>query len=54
MTVNDLLWLALAAAALAGVCGGLWVDWKLNWGRKRQPPGFDVIPPDPTDRANEP
>ena len=48
-TFQSWVCLALAAAALAAVCGGLWVDWKLNWGKKKEQRGFDVMPPPPPD-----
>ena len=43
-SVTTVLGYFCAACVAAAVCGGLWVDWKLNWGRKRETRGFDVIP----------
>jgi len=49
MSFNQRFWSAVAAVTLAAVCGGLWVDWKLNWGRKKAPRGFEVIQRGPVD-----
>jgi hypothetical protein len=50
VTSSDWIWLGVAAGALVAVCGGLWVDWKLNWGRRKEDArGFDVVPRDPHD-----
>ena len=49
MTSSDWIWLGISIGALVGVCGGLWVDWKLNWRKTPEPPkeeqrGFEVAP----------
>ena len=53
MSLNEWVWFAVAAGALAAVCGGLWVDWKLNWGRKKEPQGFEVIQRGPSEGEND-
>ena len=49
--------MAVAALVLAVIGMGLWIDWKLNWRKKRDEPrearGFEVLPTQPAPQARE-